>query len=193
MPDNICILLFTFTLILLEDLLIFYQLCFIHIQVITKFMHLRGQRFYSAVEPLQGCLIPFEIWCINHTSGSIICCCRRWAKHPVHQLPSGVCVRSCDIVAKCPIPLLTLCCPITPKDDQATALYKLWITFSYCSPPKNHHGEAVRGGNLKHFKTSTERARHWTFQHCVTILTNLDQWLKDRSVIMPITKPIYRL
>ena len=36
---------------------------------------------------------------------------------------------------------------------------KFICAYSYSSV--HAHGEAVRGGNFKHFKTSVERARYW--------------------------------
>ena len=42
-------------------------------------------------------------------------------------------MRNCDIVAKHPIPQLTLCCLVTPKDDESQSyIHTMDYTFSYC-------------------------------------------------------------
>ena len=67
-------------------------------------------------------------------------------------------MRTCDTVAKHPIPPLILCCCIT-------VLYVLYssqhihrgphLQLLYQKNSSGHaHGEMIRGGNLKHFKTS---------------------------------------
>ena len=66
-----------------------------------------------------------------------------------------------------PVPPLTLCHLVTPKDDRVTALYTLCTTLlvtvarnSYCMESSAHvHGLEIRGGNFNLYKTSVGRVR----------------------------------
>ena len=80
----------------------------------------------------------------------------------VLQLPSEVSMRTCDTVAKCPIPILPLCHCITLKHVRVIPLYTLCITLSVTiskTTSAHAHSDTVGGGNFKHLKTSVGDSR----------------------------------
>ena len=83
-------------------------------------------------------------------------------KVAVLQLPCEVWMRSFDTVEKGPIPQLTLCRSVAPKDDHVTTLHTP-CTTPFVTIARNSsvhaHNTKLRSITLKHFKTSVGHIR----------------------------------
>ena len=88
----------------------------------------------------------------------------------------------CEVVTKLHkvhLPPLALCCSVTPTTETQPYIYRglhlqlpfqelhLYMITFVCALPQC---QIFRGRNFKHFKTSTECTRLWTFCHCVTFI-----------------------